>query len=64
MFFVWVICDEFGLKGIKFGCGVVMCGVCMVYIDGNVICFCFYFVLLVKDKNVNIIESFNNVYLL
>lgn len=34
MFFFWVFRDELGLKGIKFGCGVVYCGVCMVYVNG------------------------------
>jgi isoquinoline 1-oxidoreductase subunit alpha len=31
---LWVIRDEFGLTGTKFGCGIAQCGACMVHIDG------------------------------
>lgn len=37
---LWVFWDEFGMIGIKFGCGIVFCGVCIVYWDGMLICFC------------------------
>ena len=32
---LWVIRDEFGLKGTKFGCGIAMCGACTVHMNGN-----------------------------
>ncbi|MPZ11719.1 MAG: 2Fe-2S iron-sulfur cluster binding domain-containing protein [Kiloniellaceae bacterium] len=31
---LWVIRDELGLTGTKFGCGMAMCGACTVHIDG------------------------------
>lgn len=32
---LWVLRDYLGLKGTKFGCGVGICGTCMVLIDGE-----------------------------
>jgi len=31
---LWVIRDELGLTGTKFGCGIALCGSCTVYVDG------------------------------
>ena len=32
---LWVIRDELGMTGTKFGCGVALCGACTVHLDGN-----------------------------
>lgn len=32
---LWVIRDEFGLKGTKYGCGIAMCGACTVHVNGK-----------------------------
>jgi len=32
---LWVLRDNFGLTGTKFGCGISQCGVCTVHIDGQ-----------------------------
>ena len=32
---LWVIRDDLGLTGTKFGCGVAMCGACTVHLDGQ-----------------------------
>lgn len=55
---VWVIRDEFGLKGTKFGCGVAMCGACTVHLDGNAIRSCSFPVAAAANKNISTIESF------
>ena len=32
---LWVVRDELGLIGSKFGCGVAQCGACTMHIDGQ-----------------------------
>ena len=32
---LWVLRDELGITGPKFGCGIAQCGVCTVHIDGQ-----------------------------
>ena len=32
---LWYLRDNLGLKGTKFGCGVGLCGICTVLIDGK-----------------------------
>jgi len=37
---LWVIRDEVGLKGTKFGCGMGLCGACTIHLDGMAIRSC------------------------
>lgn len=37
---LWVLRDELGLTGTKFGCGIAMCGSCTVLLDGQPIRTC------------------------
>lgn len=57
---LWVIRDEIGLKGTKFGCGVAMCGACTVHVDGNAVRSCSFPLSMVAGKQVTTIEGLNN----
>ncbi len=37
---LWVLRDELGLTGTKFGCGIAQCGACTVLVDGQPIRSC------------------------
>ena len=32
---LWVLRDQLGLTGTKFGCGMALCGACTVHVDGK-----------------------------
>jgi isoquinoline 1-oxidoreductase alpha subunit len=54
---LWVIRDEIGLKGTKFGCGIGMCGACTVHVDGRAIRSCITRLTTVADATVTTIEG-------
>lgn len=37
---LWVLRDELGIKGPKYGCGISQCGACSVHIDGELVKSC------------------------
>jgi isoquinoline 1-oxidoreductase alpha subunit len=54
---LWVIRDEIGLTGTKFGCGAALCGACTVHLDGSPIRSCQTPVSAAAGKKVATIES-------
>lgn len=37
---LWVLRDELGMTGTKFGCGIAQCGACTVHVDGQAVRSC------------------------
>ena len=37
---LWVLRDELGLTGTKYGCGMALCGACTVHLDGQTVRAC------------------------
>ena len=54
---LWVLRDELGLTGTKYGCGVGMCGACEVHVDGAVRRSCITDLSDVQGKEVRTIEG-------
>ena len=61
---LWVIRDELGLKGTKFGCGIALCGACTVHVDGVAQRSCSYPLSAAAGKQVTTIEGLNNEHAL
>ncbi len=54
---LWVIRDEIGLTGTKFGCGAALCGACTVQLDGTPVRSCVTPVSAAAGKKVTTVES-------
>lgn len=54
---LWVLRDQFGLTGSKFGCGIGVCGACTVHVDGRARRACVTAVGSVGIHNVTTIEG-------
>lgn len=57
---LWVIRDEVGLTGTKFGCGAALCGACTVHLNGSPIRSCQTPVSAVSGKKVATVESLSS----
>ena len=54
---LWVIRDDLGLTGTKFGCGIGLCGACTVHVEGRSIRSCITSVGAIAGKHVITIEG-------
>ena len=57
---LWVIREELGLTGTKFGCGISQCGACTVQIDGEAIRSCVTPISMVEGKKITTIEGLSS----
>ena len=54
---LWVLRDNLGLTGTKFGCGIAECGACTVHVDGEATRSCILPVSSVAGKRVTTVEG-------
>lgn len=54
---LWVIRENLGMTGTKFGCGVALCGACTVHLDGKPVRSCLLPVSAVAGRSVTTIEG-------
>ena len=54
---LWVLRDELGLMGTKYGCGIAECGACTVHLDGRPVRSCVLPASAVAGKAVTTIEG-------
>src|SRR3954469_993461 len=57
---LWVIRDELGLTGTKYGCGIAQCGACTVHVDGQTLRSCSAPVSAVAGRPVTTIEGLSS----
>jgi len=54
---LWVLRDNLGLTGTKFGCGIAQCGACTVFLDGKPLRSCSLPVSAVGGAEITTIEG-------
>src|ERR1700730_12263898 len=54
---LWVLRDDLGLTGTKFGCGAGLCGACTVHIDGRPVRSCVVPIRAVARASITTIEG-------
>ena len=54
---LWVLREQVGLTGTKYGCGMAQCGACTVHIDGQATRSCVMPVSAVEGKRITTIEG-------
>lgn len=57
---LWVLRDDIGLTGTKFGCGIAQCGVCTVHIDGQAVRSCSVSAASAVGREVTTIEGLSD----
>jgi isoquinoline 1-oxidoreductase alpha subunit len=57
---LWVLREDLGLTGTKYGCGVALCGACTVHVDGQAARSCSLPVSAAAGRSVTTIEGLSN----
>ena len=54
---LWVIREQLGMTGTKYGCGVAQCGACTVLMDGEAVRTCVIPISAISNQKIETIES-------
>ena len=54
---LWVLRDNIGLTGTKYGCGIAQCGACTVHVDGMAMRSCSVPVSIAEGRQITTIEG-------
>src|SRR5271166_5677626 len=54
---LWVLREQVGLTGTKYGCGIAQCGACTVHVDGLAVRSCSLLVSDAEGKQITTIEG-------
>jgi isoquinoline 1-oxidoreductase subunit alpha len=54
---LWVLRDELGMTGTKYGCGMALCGACTVHVDGAPVRSCSMPLSAASGKRITTIEA-------
>ncbi len=54
---LWVVREQLGLNGTKFGCGIAQCGACTVHLDGKPVRSCSTPISQAEGKSISTIDG-------
>lgn len=54
---LWVLRDELGITGVKYGCGIAQCGACTVHLNGRAVRSCQTWAIDAEGAQVTTIEG-------
>ena len=57
---LWVIREDLGLTGTKYGCGIAQCGACTVHVDGETLRSCSAPIALMAGRRITTIEGLSS----
>ncbi|MCP9770500.1 (2Fe-2S)-binding protein [Lacihabitans sp. LS3-19] len=58
---LWIIREQVGLTGTKFGCGMAQCGACTVHLNGAAIRSCVTPLSVAEGQEITTIEAIDNI---
>jgi len=58
---LWVLRDELGLTGTKYGCGIAQCGACTVMVDGDAVFSCLTPISVLAGRKIKTVEGLGTI---